>query len=173
MKLLLILLLLIAKSSSSQGVKVQLYKDSSGIENVYILKIYNDTSVFIGLKCSVSFRFFSEDSILRVAMANWFGSNDEKSVYSIDCSEEDAQFSHFYSYQVILLAPQTYFIARVNLTDYEKFNKARFKVLFKPIIEDNELTLYSKRKPGKVLMSNNRIAFQEKIINIPTAPHCP
>jgi len=170
MKILLILFLLIAEKSNSQGVNIQLCKDSSATEDVYILKIYNDTSVFIGIKSSVSFRFFSEDSILRVAMANWFGANDEKSVYSIDCSEVDAQFSDFYAYQIILLAPQTYFIARVNLTDYKKFNKARFRVLYKPITEERELILYSKRQSGKVLMSNNKILFQEKVINIPTAP---
>jgi hypothetical protein len=168
MKLLLILFLLFVKIGNSQEVKVQLIKDTTNPGNVFTLRVYNDTSVTIGIKCSGTFSDFSESSTLDLALGYWLAGNEKNIVYyGIYRSTDDAKYSDVSGYQLILLTPQTYFITKINLTDLKNFKKAEFNLLYTSVIAGQDLIKYSKRKPGAIYIFNEVIPFQQKILSIP------
>jgi hypothetical protein len=167
MKNYLVLLFIIPSLCFGQRVKLEILRNSSDSANIYTLTVFNDTTVAIGIHCSGTLVDFSENSIQDLAVGPW--SESEKIIYyTLSKSKQDAQYSDMRAYQILLLAPKTYFITKINLTDFKKFENPKFMLFYIPVTDKNQLVRFSNREPLTVPIIYDLLDFKSIYCEIPS-----
>lgn len=163
-------LILICITSLCKGQEVILKKISADSvksnENLYLLKIFNNASVPLAIKSSMSFPKYSERDTLRLYPGT-FSSNDSVYVsYGIHESFYDHQSLEPNPYQILIIAPETYLITYLNLTDLNSRGLGTVKFLLSYTFDISESELKQFSQKNSIMLSSKKRQFSIKTIDV-------
>jgi hypothetical protein len=157
-KLFSIALLFITNSLFAQ--KVELIKKATGSKesSLFLVKIFNDCSSSIAIKCSPDFNKFSESDTLELGYAN--------GRYGLDVSYNESKTQSSGYYQLLLIDPQTYFITHISLHEFKNLSNPRFYLNYSTVLTNKEKEFFSKRDTTKIKVTKSPNFFLNKIIDL-------
>ena len=132
-----------------------------------MLLIFNNFSKPIAIKVSTDFAKFSRLDTLAIAIGEWSNTNGKDYHFGIDRSVSDGQGSESGGYQLFILNPQTYLLANVKLTDFNKHkNKALwFSVAYSDILTAKD-SIYLNRSTTIYLTRDFNRSFKNTDIKL-------
>ncbi len=159
MKLFSIALLFITNSLFAQKVELIKKATDSKESSLFLVKIFNDSSSSIGIKCSPDFNKFSESDTLELgSYAN--------GCYGLDVSYNESKTESSGYYQLLLINPQTYFVTHIRLHEFKNLSNPRFYLNYSNVLTNKEKEFFSERDTRKIKVTKSSKNFLSKIVDL-------
>ncbi|HEU4470046.1 MAG TPA: hypothetical protein VFR58_03105 [Flavisolibacter sp.] len=118
MKNLLFFLLFAFNQSFAQDIDLRMLEKT---DKLFLLKVFNNSSKPIGIKCTIFYFKFSEQDTFRTAIGDWYNGNGIDYFYDLERSVQESRISESLPYyQLLIINPQSYSMTNVHLSDLEE-----------------------------------------------------